>query len=661
MAGVETNPLIEVEGLSKVYDLGEQKIEALKSVSLKIFPGEMVALMGPSGSGKSTLMNLLGCLDKPTGGRYRLLGHEVSELSADAMAGLRNHEIGFVFQNYNLLSRTTALENAELPMLYNGYLSVQGRENARKLLDLVGLGDRADHRPNQLSGGQQQRVAIARALRNDPQIILADEPTGNLDTKTGHEIIQLFEQLNREKAITIIFVTHDPDVARHGQRIIYFKDGVVEREEVQDSARPHVSLPRAPRAISQKKSLAADIATNVRIALRALKANKLRSALTMLGVIIGVGAVIAMVAIGQGAKARVAKQMERLGSNRLTVYAGAVTRGGRRMGGGSITTLTEADAQAILSEVPGVELVAPTVQGSAQVVYGNSNWLPAFLGTTTDYFSVMNWGIQSGSDFTEEDVRSGRKVALIGKTVAKELFGDHYPIGQVIRMKHIPFEVVGVLKERGTSSFAGDLDDVVVVPLRTAQRKLLGIRYVRRIEVSAASGEDTGQMQAAITELLRKRHRLTSAKVDDFMIRDRTEIIEAANEAASTLSYLLAGIASVALIVGGIGIMNIMLVSVTERTREIGLRLAVGARRRDIRRQFLTEAVVLSLLGGTIGVIVGVGASLCLSYFAQWEIVISSGSLLLAFLFSAAIGVFFGFQPAERAARLNPIEALRYE
>ena len=702
---MDRSPVIEVDGVTKVYDLGEQKVEALKGVSLTIFQGEIVALMGPSGSGKSTLMNLLGFLDRPTTGRYRLNGEDVGDLSSDEMAWVRNHEIGFVFQNYNLLARTTSLENAELPALYNGTPSSAGRRKAREMLALVGLTEREAHRPTQLSGGQQQRVAIARALLNDPRIILADEPTGNLDTRTGAEIIELFKTLNREKGITIVFVTHDPEVASHGQRIIHFKDGLVEREEAGGdagsgavAARPEDDV-RAPGEEGgagevngslglgdtnsgsggsdgegarngnggdngngrRRRGLGAGIRANVRIALRAIRVNKLRSALTMLGVIIGVGAVIAMVAIGEGAKARVAKQMERLGSNRVSVYAGAVTRGGRRVRGARITTLTEADAKAILAEVPGVVRVAPHVRGSAQVVYGNKNWHPGFTGTTPDYLEIMNWGVDSGSNFTEDDMLLNRKVALIGQTVATELFGDEYPLGQTIRLKHVPFEVLGVLKERGTSSFSGDLDDVVIVPLRTAQRKLLGIRYVRGIEVSAESKQATSDVQDGITALLRVRHKITGTKLDDFRVRNRTDIVEAANEAANTLGYLLAGIAGVALIVGGIGIMNIMLVSVTERTREIGVRLAVGARRRDIRRQFLTEAMVLSLLGGTVGILAGAAASLGLSYMGGWQIVISPGSILLAFAFAAAIGVFFGFQPANRAARLNPIEALRYE
>ncbi len=422
-------PVIEVEDVTKVYDLGEQKVEALKGVSLTVFEGEIVSLMGPSGSGKSTLMNLLGFLDRPTSGCYRLNGTDVGELSSDEMAWVRNHDIGFVFQNYNLLARTTSLENAELPALYNGTSSSAGRRKAREMLALVGLSEREAHRPTQLSGGQQQRVAIARALLNDPRLILADEPTGNLDTRTGAEIIDLFKTLNREKGITIVFVTHDPEVASHGQRIIHFKDGLVEREEAggRTASAISASSPEDGAGASgegasgggvnddgnngngvsngnghggdngnggggpRRRGLGAGIRANVRIALRAIRVNKLRSALTMLGVIIGVGAVIAMVAIGEGAKARVAKQMERLGSNRVSVYAGTVTRGGRRVRGARITTLTAADARAILAEVPGVVRVAPHVRGSAQVVYGNKNWHPPFTGTTPDYLRIMNW------------------------------------------------------------------------------------------------------------------------------------------------------------------------------------------------------------------------------------------------------------------------------
>lgn len=654
-------PIIEIDDLTKVYDLGEQKVEALKGVSLRVFPGEIVALMGPSGSGKSTLMNILGCLDQPTSGQYRLQGKEVGNLSPDEKAFIRNHEIGFVFQNYNLMARTSARENVELPMLYNGVSPRVRRERAMEMLASVGLGARENHQPTQLSGGQQQRVAIARALLNGPQIILADEPTGNLDTKTGLEIIDLFKQLNREKGITLVIVTHDPDVASHSHRMIYFKDGLIEGEEKRGDAAPVPVFQVMGPPSKETKGLGPDMAENLRIAFKSLRANKMRSSLTMLGVVIGVAAVIAMVAIGQGTKAKISRQMERLGSSRLTVYSGHSRRFGRSSGSETITTLKEADARALVAEVDGVRLVAPTVGGSAQIIYGNKNWQPRFTGTTPEYLAIRNWRVESGSNFSEEDMLLNRKVVLLGKTVANELFGVQYSVGQIVRIKHIPFEVVGVLEERGSSGSGRDLDDIVIIPLRTAQRKLLGIHHVQRIEVAATSQQATYQAEKDMAELLRGRHKIRPSKRDDFRIRNRAEIIEAANEATNTLSYLLAGIASVALVVGGIGIMNIMLVSVTERTREIGVRLAVGARKRDIRRQFLTETMVLSLLGGVFGILIGIAASYVISYFGGWETLVSPGAVLLAVGFSAAIGIFFGYHPADKAARLNPIEALRYE
>jgi len=659
---MEQNPLIELRNLTKVYDLGEDKIQALRGIDLEVFPGEIVVLMGPSGSGKSTLMNILGCLDKPTSGEFRFLGRDVADLSDDEMAFLRNHEIGFVFQNYNLLARTTAVENVELPMIYDGADPRLRQVRAKELLSMVGLADRLDHFPTKLSGGQQQRVAIARALLNAPRLILADEPTGNLDSKTGDEILALFQGLNREKGITLVLVTHDPRVATIGHRVVHFLDGLKEDEQ-QNEAIGSVSVSAIDKnsPSAKKRRILSDIGTNLGIAVKSLQVNKMRSSLTMLGVIIGVAAVIAMVAIGEGTKQRIASQMERLGSNRLTVYAGAGRRGGRSWGSDSVTTLTAADAREIVARVPGVTAAAPIVRGRAQTVYGNKNWLPSITGSTPEFFSIMGWTLALGRLFTQDDMMANRKVAIIGKTVMKELFGARSPLGETIRVKRIPFEVIGVLKERGSSSWMGDLDDIIIMPFKVAQRRLLGIHYVNNIEIGIAGQQVADPVTNGISELLRKRHKITPAKGDDFNVRNRQEIVDAAKEASTTMSQLLAGIALVALVVGGIGIMNIMLVSVKERTREIGLRLAIGARRRDLRRQFLTEAMVLSLLGGVIGILVGIAASYALSSFGQWDTLVSWEAILLAFGFSAAIGIFFGYHPASQASKLDPIEALRYE
>lgn len=654
--------MIELHNLTKVYDLGEDKIQALRGINLEVFPGEVVVLMGPSGSGKSTLMNILGCLDKPTSGQFQFLGRDVASLSDDEMAHLRNHEIGFVFQNFNLLARTTAVENVELPMLYDGAAPPVRHHRAKELLGLVGLAERSDHFPTKLSGGQQQRVAIARALLNEPRLILADEPTGNLDTKTGTEILDLFQRLNREKGITVVLVTHDPRVATIGHRVIHFLDGLIEDEEKNGAGlNERVSLISKNDSSTRNKQLISELKTDLGIATKALKVNKLRSALTMLGVIIGVAAVIAMVAIGEGTKQRIAAQMERLGSNRLTVYSGAGRRGGRSWGNDSVTTLTAADGREIAANVQGVTAVAPVVRGRAQTVYGNKNWLPSITGTTPEFFQIMGWDLEDGRPFTQEDMMTNRKVAIIGKTVMKELFGERAPAGETIRVKRIPFEVIGVLKERGSSSFMGDLDDIVILPFKVAQRRLLGIHHVNNIEIGIVSQEAANQITEDMNALLRRRHKITPAKGDDFTVRNRQEIVDAAREASTTMSQLLAGIALVALIVGGIGIMNIMLVSVKERTREIGLRLAIGARRRDLRRQFLTEAMVLSLLGGVLGILLGIAAAYTLSSLGQWDTLVSPGAIFLAFGFSAAIGIFFGYHPASQASKLDPIEALRYE
>jgi putative ABC transport system permease protein len=405
---------------------------------------------------------------------------------------------------------------------------------------------------------------------------------------------------------------------------------------------------------------------SIRIALRSLRVNKLRSALTMLGIIIGVGAVITMVAVGAGATARVAEQIQSLGSNLIIVLSGSVTSGGIRMGHGSQQTITEDDAAAIAREVAAVQVAAPSVRGTAQVVFGNLNWSTVIQGVTADYVEARDWLVAGGRPLWPEDVEGAAKVALLGQTTALNLFGDADPIGQIIRIKKIPFTVVGTLDRKGQSSWGQDQDDVILVPLSTAKRKVLGRsntnpRAVGAISVKVRAGEDMGEAEQQIRELLRQRHRLQPYQDDDFWLRNLSEVLQTQEESSKVMTYLLAAIASVSLLVGGIGIMNIMLVSVTERTREIGLRMAVGARGRDILGQFLIEAVTLSLIGGLIGIALGLGGAEALSYFAEWRTLVAPQAIMLAFGFAAAVGVFFGFYPARKAARLDPIEALRYE
>ena len=405
---------------------------------------------------------------------------------------------------------------------------------------------------------------------------------------------------------------------------------------------------------------------SVRIALRSLRVNKLRSALTMLGIIIGVGAVIAMVAVGAGASARVAEQIQSLGSNLIIVLSGSVNTAGVRVGQGSQLTITEDDSAAIAREIPAVQVSAPSVRGNTQVVFGNLNWYTGVQGVTADYFEARDWAVITGRPIGPEDVDGATKVVLLGQTTALNLFGDLDPLGQIVRIKKVPFTVIGLLDRKGQNSWGQDQDDVVVIPISTAKKKVLGKsnsnpRAVGAISVKIRPGEDMSEAEVQLRELLRQRHRLQPNQDDDFNVRNLSEILQTQEESSKVMTYLLAAIASVSLLVGGIGIMNIMLVSVTERTREIGLRMAVGARGRDILSQFLIEALTLSLIGGVIGIAAGLGGAEALSYFAEWRTLVAPGAIALAFGFAAAVGVFFGFYPARKAARLDPIEALRYE
>ncbi len=654
MAG--TAAVVRLEDVHKTYRTGEVDVHAVRGVSLEIARGEFVAFMGSSGSGKSTLMNLLGCLDRPTRGRYLLDGFDVSGLDRDQLADIRNRKLGFVFQSFNLLPRTSALENVELPLLYGEHRLTNAElgEKARKVLATVGLSGREDHHPSQLSGGQQQRVAIARALINDPEVVLADEPTGNLDSRTSLEIMDIFQKLN-ERGITIVMVTHETDIAAFAKRNIVMRDGTVQTDQ------PSRTTPDCGKRNEEFGDQEMKFESTFKIAFRALRRNKLRSVLTALGIIIGVGAVIAMVSIGNGAKAQVEQQIASLGENVILIFSGSVTSSGIRTGWGSAGTLKIEDAEAIRREVPGVIAVSEEVISTRQVSAGNQNWFTRVYGESPEYFDIRQWPLSDGASFTGQDVRSSNKVCVIGRTTASQVFGSEDPIGQVLRIQGVPFLVTGVLTPKGLSPQGTDQDDIVIMPYTSAMKRVIGGSTLRGINVQVASPNDLAPAQQQITELLRQRHNIRAGRDDDFTVRNQQEIAETATATSRIMALLLGAIASVSLIVGGIGIMNIMLVSVTERTREIGVRLAVGAHGRDILTQFLIEAVTLSVIGGAIGILLGLGASRMLSVFAHWPTLISIPSIIAAFFVSAAVGIFFGFYPAREAARLDPIEALRYE
>ena len=653
--------LLESEHISKTYKIGEVEVLALQDVSLSIEEGEFVAIMGPSGSGKSTLMHLLGFLDTPDSGSFRLMGEDTSGLREEEYAFLRNRVIGFVFQQFNLMSRSTALENVCLPLLYSADRTGD-LVRSEAMLGQVGLGDRVKHHPNELSGGQQQRVAIARALVNKPLMILADEPTGNLDSKSGKEILEIFKGLHRQ-GMTIVLVTHGEDVGAEAERIIRMRDGKIVSDERRkpSSQRSAIetSLPDFPKFPKEKRYSLEEFREHFKQASRMLRNNKLRSFLSMLGVMIGVACVITMLALGRGAGESIKEDLSKMGSNLLVIRPGSVKVHGASVEAGEATRLTQEDVQA-LRAISSVKRVAPQVRGSGQLVFKDKNWSTQVLGVIPEYAPMKNQEPVVGRFFTAEENQGRHRVALIGQTVQKALFGEEDPVGQTFKINRVSFQVLGILPSLGANAFH-DQDDVVVIPLLTAMKRLLGKDYLDEIDVEVTNPAEMSATQDEANELIIRRHRLTPEHYDSFNIRNFADIQEALQNTTRTFSILLGSVAAISLVVGGIGIMNIMLVSVKERTREIGLRKALGATPRDILMQFLVEAIVITFVGGLSGIALAVGISWLISALAHWKMVISAGSLCLSFFFSAAIGIVFGLWPAKQAAALDPIRALRYE
>jgi macrolide transport system ATP-binding/permease protein len=640
-------PLLELNAVSRTYTSGGEPLTVLTEVSLAIQSGEFVAIMGASGSGKSTLMNIIGCLDKPSSGAYSIRGVEVASLNGDALAALRRDTFGFIFQRYNLMSDLSAVENAEVPAVYCGMAKTQREAHASDLLRELGLGDRLEHHPNQLSGGQQQRVSIARALMNGGPVILADEPTGALDSRGGKEVMAILEKLHGQ-GHTIILVTHDSDIAAYAHRIIRITDGRITSDEQQRGEAGNQTQP-GETGKGAKPGVAV-LGESLKMALRSLMRNRLRTALTMLGIIIGVASVVALMAIGNGAKQDVLDRIQAMGANLLTIERG---QPGVRASAGIVTSFLPEDLPSIVS-VPGVGMAIPETQLSSLVRFGNQDLMVTAIGVGENFPQAHDWPPQSGVFFSAEHVTRYAQVVVLGTTVAKNLFpAGANPLGQYVLIGNAPFLVIGVLSSKGSTPRGDDQDNSVWLPYTTAGARIFGQRFFQRIIVKVKPGVDMSVVQAGLHTLLINRH-----GKEDFNIRNMADTIATANETQNTLTYLLAAIAVISLIVGGIGVMNIMLVSVTERTREIGIRMAIGARSFDVLFQFLTEAVMVCFIGGLAGVVVGIGGGLSTSAIAGWRVIFTIAPVVIAFACAFLTGIIFGYLPARKAAQLDPIDAL---
>ncbi|CAI0816282.1 Macrolide export ATP-binding/permease protein MacB [Serratia quinivorans] len=645
--------LLELSGISRSYQSGDQTVAVLKDVSLSINAGEMVAIMGASGSGKSTLMNILGCLDKPSAGVYRVAGQDVATLDGDALARLRREHFGFIFQRYHLLPHLSAAHNVEVPAVYAGLGKAARRERAIALLQRLGLGERVSYRPSQLSGGQQQRVSIARALMNGGQVILADEPTGALDSHSGEEVMSILKQL-REQGHTVIIVTHDPAVAQQAERIIEIRDGEIIADSRPDrqsnpNAKPLEMVAPAP----SWQQTTGRFREALVMAWRAMAASKMRTALTMLGIIIGIASVVSILVIGDAAKQMVLADIKSIGTNTVDIYPG-------KDFGDDDPTFRQAlkyDDLEALREQPYVNALSPTIASSMRLRLGNVDVAANVTGVSEQFFRVYGMTFTQGVGIDQLQVQSQSQTVVIDANTQRRLFPNQKDVvGQVILVGNMPATVVGVAKEK-QSMFGSSKTLNVWVPYSTMANRLMGNAYFDSITVRIREGYNSQEAEQKLTRLLTLRH----GKKDIFTY-NMDSLVQTAEKTTRTLQLFLTLVAVISLVVGGIGVMNIMLVSVTERTREIGIRMAVGARSGDVLQQFLIEAVLVCLVGGALGITLSFAIGLLVQLVLPgWQISFPPAALLSAFVCSTAIGVVFGYLPARSAARLNPIDALARE
>ena len=653
--GTADTPLMQVKGLIREFKAGEQTIRVLHDINLTINQGEMVAIIGQSGSGKSTLMNILGCLDQATAGDYQVFGQSVSSLEADELAKLRREHFGFIFQRYHLLGDISARDNVSVPAVYAGMDGQARNERAEKLLSDLGLADKVNNRPSQLSGGQQQRVSIARALMNGGDIILADEPTGALDSKSGEDVVQILKDLNAQ-GHTIIMVTHDPGLAAQAERVIELKDGYIIADYKNENYQQVEAQP-APMIDKHRKSALSSFIDRLfeafKMSLLAMRAHKMRTLLTMLGIIIGIASVVSVVGLGKGSQAQILSNISSLGTNTITVTDGYPYGDPRRQYNDD--NLTPQDAQAVADQ-PYVVSVSPQLNSNMNVRYRNVQEAASINGVGKDYLDVSGEKLAMGQGFDEQSILRRTQDIILDNNASKTFFPDNAnPIGEVLMIGSVPGRVIGVLEPNEGGFSRGADSPTLYMPYTTMMSRVIGSAYIESFVALIDNNISSSAAESAISELMESRH-----GTDDFRIRNSDSIRQTIESTTAALTLLISSIAIISLIVGGIGVMNIMLVSVTERTNEIGVRMAVGARQSDIMQQFLIEAVLVCILGGLLGIGMAFAIGELINRVGgdSFKVIYSSTSIIAAFVCSTLIGVIFGFLPARNAAKLDPVEAL---
>lgn len=652
---------LELKDVRRSFQSGDLAVEVLHGINLTVRQGEMVAIIGPSGSGKSTLMNIIGCLDTPSSGSYKVKGQDTLNMTPDELAALRRDFFGFIFQRYHLLNHLSAGENVEVPAIYSGIRKKLRDKRASELLEILGLGERVGYRPSQLSGGQQQRVSIARALMNGGQIILADEPTGALDTKSGQDVMRTLQELNA-KGHTIIIVTHDPRIAACARRVVAIEDGQIKSDTINEQVADPFEL-QAKVQQDQEVAINNQWAKSWRsyldrfkeafiMAYRAMLSNRMRTLLTMLGIIIGIMAVVSVVALARGASDKIIANISSMGTNTITVYPGA------KMGdvhSGKVRSLTPRDLEALQGQ-PFVDSVTASVQTNAVLRRGSKETNASLYGMSYDLFRVYGLKLKSGRSITQEDIDRKAQVCVIDNNTVKDLFPMEDPLDKSIIVGNVPLRIVGVLAEQDNFILRGD-KLTIFIPYTSVMTRIVNQSYFSSIILRIQDGFSAPVAENAIRTLIKNRHGR-----EDFFMQSSDTIMKNVEAATTTFTLMISAIAVISLVVGGIGVMNIMLVSVTERTKEIGIRMAVGARQTDIMAQFLIEAVMVCLLGGLCGVILSYGLGQVIMHFSpSITLSYSVDAILAAVLTSSAIGITFGFMPARSASRLNPIDALAHE